>query len=95
MQFKNREKILKEQSKRWSKKFKENIDFRKRRYFRDTSRRKYNKKLFQCLNCGSKKDLQRHHPNYVDLFSVILCRKCHNKLHKNWKLIGYKPLGFL
>jgi hypothetical protein len=35
-----------------------------------------------CDKCGSKKNLQRHHPNYLKPFYiVILCRKCHRKLH--------------
>jgi len=81
--YKNRNKILKRQTKLWIKKYKNNLDFRKKRQFRDKSRWKYDKNLFNkiCYFCFSKKDLQRHHLNYEDLEYIILCRRCHNNLH--------------
>jgi len=39
-----------------------------------------------CVNCGSTKNLQRHHLSYDDLTNIIiLCRKCHNFIHMEIK----------
>jgi predicted HNH restriction endonuclease len=36
-----------------------------------------------CQICGTMKDLQKHHPDYSKpLEVVILCRSCHEKLHR-------------
>jgi len=83
--YKNREKVLTYQKKRWSIKFKEDEQFRERRYFRDATRRIKNYASLEnesCVKCGSTLDLQRHHPNYTNPKEyTILCRTCHNKLH--------------
>jgi hypothetical protein len=35
-----------------------------------------------CYNCGGKTNLEKHHPNYNQpLNIIILCRKCHHKIH--------------
>ena len=36
----------------------------------------------RCENCGSKENLERHHPDYSKPLEVMtLCRKCHATLH--------------
>ena len=36
-----------------------------------------------CVNCGSTENLNRHHLSYDDPTNIIiLCRKCHNLVHK-------------
>jgi len=40
----------------------------------------------KCNVCGTTSDLQRHHEDYSrPLEIIILCRKCHNKLHQDRK----------
>ena len=36
----------------------------------------------QCIKCGSRSDLQRHEKSYESNQVEILCRSCHNKLHR-------------
>jgi hypothetical protein len=37
-----------------------------------------------CQMCGATKDLQKHHPDYSKpLEVVILCRSCHERLHRS------------
>lgn len=47
----------------------------------------------ECQNCGSKENLEKHHPNYDDpLWVLILCRKCHHAYHNGKiKLKKHKP----
>lgn len=36
----------------------------------------------RCQQCGRDKKLDKHHPNYCHLFSVVwLCRRCHQRHH--------------
>lgn len=36
-----------------------------------------------CVRCGSKENLQHHHPDYSKPFEVItLCRACHGLVHR-------------
>ena len=38
-----------------------------------------------CLLCGSRENLEKHHLNPINPFSVIrLCRKCHRGLHSHF-----------
>ena len=86
--YTNREKVLKYQIDRWSKKFKEDKKFREIRYVRDKTRKRHcmNLKGKKCNQCNSEKDLHRHHPEkYNPNKFTILCRKCHNKLHQKLK----------
>jgi len=39
-----------------------------------------------CINCGSIKHLEKHHPNYSKPLEIItLCKKCHVKHHLELK----------
>jgi len=86
--YNNRTKVINYQIKRWSEKYKNDVEFRKKRQFRDKSRQAHNKscKLQEtdcCQKCGVKEDLQRHHPSYKSIKTVTLCRNCHNKIHSS------------
>lgn len=84
--YMNREKILKQQAERWKRKYKEDVEFRKKRQLRDKGRK--GKKIEgKCVWCKSTYDLHRHHPTYSDLQYIIICRPCHNKLHAMLKEI--------
>lgn len=38
--------------------------------------------MIECVRCGSKKRLHRHHPDYAKpLEVIILCAKCHGEEH--------------
>lgn len=46
----------------------------------------------KCADCGKKKDLQLHHPDYCQPMAVVtLCRKCHQQLHKFKQEINQHP----
>ena len=46
-------------------------------------RRKGIIKLNKCERCGTEKQLIMHHEDYNKPFEInVLCRSCHNKLHK-------------
>jgi len=79
--YAKRKEILEYQRKRLKKKYKEDPEFRKKRQLRDKSRVGKKAIIGECNVCGSKEDLQRHHPSYDDVTFVILCRKCHTHLH--------------
>ena len=82
--YRNREKVLKYQKKRWKMKYKTDIKFREKRKIRDLSRRVngINTKInAPCSKCGSLEDLQRHHHDYTNIEHIIVCRKCHNQIH--------------
>lgn len=36
----------------------------------------------ECSKCGSKLGLTRHHVSYNSNKVVVLCRICHNEIHK-------------
>ena len=39
-------------------------------------------KIKPCEVCGNKKDLQKHHPDYIKVLEIEwLCRRCHTQLH--------------
>lgn len=43
----------------------------------------------QCSICGSKDNLERHHPDYSKPLSVVtLCRPCHEKIHDPFSIEG-------
>ncbi len=86
--YNHREEVLKKQTERWKKKYREDSDFREKRQFRDKSRiGKKNLKEKECVKCKTKEDLQRHHLDYKDHKNIIIvCRKCHNQLHKKEKV---------
>ena len=63
----------------------------KRDYYRRTSeaKKKYARRLAdkipltECAMCFSKKDLERHHPDYNKPKEVvIMCAPCHKKWHR-------------
>jgi RecA-family ATPase len=86
--YKNKEKVLKYQTERWKKKYQTDEKFRKKRQFRDKSRiifDKLQKLEGMCINCGTNKDLQRHHQNYEDYNYIIVCKKCHDEIHRKLK----------
>jgi hypothetical protein len=71
---KNREKLL-EQKKQYYQEHKDEINAR------DAAR--YNVPLGpECELCGSRENLERHHPDYNEpLFIVTLCTSCHRTIH--------------
>lgn len=82
--YKNREKVLKYQSERWKRKYKEDPEFRAKRQLRDKTRIVYGKQtklVGKCSNCDNEENLQRHHPSYKSIEFIILCKKCHDDLH--------------
>jgi hypothetical protein len=83
--YKNKEKVLAYQKLRIKLKKETDMDFRNYRNLKDLSSRKLSLKDKSCENCGSLKDLQRHHPNYSSEFVIVLCRKCHTLLHQELK----------
>ncbi len=41
-----------------------------------------------CSNCGGNKNLERHHPDYSKpLEIIILCKRCHKRLHEFQKQV--------
>lgn len=80
--YNNRDKVLAYQKARWKKKYQTDPAFRTKRQFRDKSRNLYGLKITEpCISCGSRQDLQRHHPSYDSYKVVILCKSCHDDVH--------------
>ncbi len=80
--YSNRNGIVKQQSQRWCEKYRTDIEFRKKKLVRDKTRRLVNIKDKKCVDCGTNKDLHRHHPDSKDYKRfTILCRHCHNTRH--------------
>jgi len=77
--IKNREKILKKK-KEYADKNKEKISmWNKLNYLK----RKGIIEIVKCQKCGIKEDLVMHHEDYDKPFKImVLCRGCHNKVHK-------------
>lgn len=86
--YNKREEILKYQKDRLKMKYRTDPEFRKKRALRDKSRKPLRKIKGKCRLCESVWDLQRHHPNYEETYFVILCRACHNLIHKFLKGLG-------
>jgi len=93
--YKNRTKVLKKQIAYKSKRYKENKLFHIKVNIRQITSHSISLENKRCSICNSNKDLQRHHEDYSNpLDIIILCRKCHNKLHKNWpREKRFKPLA--
>lgn len=88
--YKNKEKVLKYQIQRLNNKYKTDLEYRKKRQLRDKTRNKKRKINGNCKICGDINDLHRHHFNYESTEHIIVCRKCHNKIHyysKMWNKI--------
>ena len=52
--------------------------------FRKRTSHKFSLNGKECIKCGTSFDLQRHHLNYENHKEFeILCRKCHNLIHKS------------
>ncbi len=84
--LKNREKLLKNRSELWTKEYHNNPEFKKKCQFRYKTVSLVSLKNKVCSKCGLKEDLHRHHLNYDDIKAfIILCRKCHNKVHQEMK----------
>ena len=78
---KNREKSRAIKS-RWKKAHRHDSEFRKKEYARGVAWRA-EISVIECIKCGSKEQLQRHHLDYnKPLEVVILCRPCHIREHK-------------
>ncbi len=46
----------------------------------------------ECCICGSTKNLEKHHVSYIDNEVILLCSKCHGKVHQdNGKYDGLLP----
>lgn len=67
---------------RWqNKQYKCNPEFKKKLLARSSAQ--YYVPVIECIKCGSKEQLQRHHLDYnKPLEVVILCRLCHNEEHE-------------
>lgn len=91
--YAKRKEILAYQTKRWSEKYKEDAEFRKKRQLRDRSRSGKRRIDVPCQNCGSTFDLQRHHPTYNSTEVIILCRSCHNNLHQELRSIAVEAIS--
>jgi hypothetical protein len=85
---KHKEKVLEYQINRLEKLKKEDDKIRKKYNLRKIAQLHFSLKGKKCSLCGNDKDLQRHHKdlenNPRDI--LIVCRKCHNKLHKTLKV---------
>lgn len=79
--YKHRKRILKHQIERLNYLYKHDKRFRHRRQLRDKSRIHKTKLIGYCTICKDVNDLQRHHSDYRSTKIIILCRKCHNKIH--------------
>jgi len=81
--YKHRDKILKYQINRLERLKKINPLIRDKYKIRIKSRCLYPLETSKCQVCSSTKDLQRHHRDYKNPKDIlILCRKCHNNLHR-------------
>jgi hypothetical protein len=69
--------------------YQNNPEYRAKRQVRDKSRINGSDmdNLYgeQCSLCGSQSDLQRHHPDYSSTDFFIVCRQCHNRIHREEK----------
>ena len=82
--YNNKELILKQQIERKNKRYKEDKEFRDKDNFRKRTSHKFSLNGKECIKCGTSFDLQRHHLNYENHKEFeILCRKCHNLIHKS------------
>jgi len=88
--YANKKKVLDYQKNRWKDKYQNDLEFRNKRQLRDASR--FSKGCLRtlkgksCSKCGSDNDLQRHHPDYNSIKTIILCRSCHNVIHHSPRL---------
>jgi hypothetical protein len=65
--------------------YKNNPIFRKKALARGSAR--WYIPAIECLLCGSKERLERHHPDYdKPLEVIILCRDCHMEVERRSKL---------
>ena len=71
-------------------------EYLKTKDWKDKRDIKYSKAHKRCAICGESRNLDLHHLNYKDLYSVettdlrVLCRRCHNISHdlmKNGKIV--------
>ena len=81
--------MLKQQSDAWTKRYHNNPEFKKKCQFRYKTVKLVSLKDKVCSKCGSNNDLHRHHINYDNIKNfIILCRNCHNRLHKELKKLN-------
>lgn len=73
---KNKEKIIKRKY-NYRKKYEKTPEVKRKKRVRNITRRKYGKAVI-CSKCGSKYNVQHHHPdkNNPDIF-IDLCKSCH------------------
>lgn len=77
--FKNREKRLKNKKEHYKNNKEKYSMWSRLNYLRKKGIIKLNK----CEECGTEKQLVMHHEDYKKQFNIkVLCRSCHNKLHK-------------
>lgn len=64
-----------------------NLKIRKKLQARNSAY--YKIRVKRCEKCGETKNLQRHHPDYSKpLWVVVVCEKCHLKIHGKEKVSG-------
>lgn len=84
--YDNKQRVLEYQIARLMKKYREDEEYRAKSILRSKTRYKYNFTRIDCSICFSKKDLHFHHENYNQLDAVVLCKRCHDFIHKLSKL---------
>jgi hypothetical protein len=84
--YKNREKVLKYQIARLIKKYKEDPDYRAKKVMRDKTRYMYKCKREKCEICEGTNKLEYHHSDYNNSEAVVLCKGCHDELHRLLKI---------
>ena len=92
--MKNREKILskkREYSKNYAKQHPEKSRIRRNQYRQRNPEKTKTQRIAQanislansCVKCGSKENLERHHPDYSKPLEIItLCHTCHGLIHR-------------
>lgn len=81
--YRNRKQVLKKQILYKTNKYKTDPIFHEKDNIRKLATHHISLKDKRCEICLTYKDLQRHHPDYSEpLKVIILCRNCHNSIHR-------------
>ena len=78
----NKKKILKYQTARLMKKYATDPEYRAKKALRDKTIREKNRIRVECIICFSKYQLQYHHEDYGSSKADVLCKKCHDFIHR-------------
>lgn len=78
--YRNKEKDNERNRVKFSRLYREDKDFKKKRLLRE--KHQYHVKKEFCVKCSSKENLEIHHLDYNKLNAFqVLCRKCHREVH--------------